>query len=256
MRKIAFFDLDGTLCHGYSLALGDGLLEAFDQLRENEVQPVIATGRSFYEVKDLIHKLKVENFILSDGCYAYFDGVTVLNEKFSKPEIESILMIAEEHELSAGYFNQQGYAVTDYSKIVQEHVAYMGIEEVPVSPTFYQTNSVNFMNLYMDVKKETQLNERLSDMVDRQRVAPLAVSLLPKNVSKGSAIKKVLAQLGDSEIETYAFGDNNNDLTMFQLVDHGVAMAEATEQLKDHAAYVSQTENGVLEGLVHYGLIS
>ena len=50
MKKLAFFDLDGTLCSGGSLQVEEETIAAFRELKENEVLPIIATGRSFYEV--------------------------------------------------------------------------------------------------------------------------------------------------------------------------------------------------------------
>lgn len=47
MRKIAFFDLDGTLCSGGDLHVSLEIKQAFQSMRENEIEPVIATGRSF-----------------------------------------------------------------------------------------------------------------------------------------------------------------------------------------------------------------
>ncbi|WP_273708742.1 HAD hydrolase family protein [Leuconostoc mesenteroides] len=53
MRKIAFFDLDGTLCSGGDLHVSLEIKQAFQSMRENEIEPVIATGRSFYEVHSI-----------------------------------------------------------------------------------------------------------------------------------------------------------------------------------------------------------
>lgn len=255
MKKMAFFDLDGTLCQGNSLILGEGLVEAFDQLRKNEVHPVIASGRSLYEVKELFHQLKIETFILAGGCYAHYAGETILNETFSNSEIESILRLADRHELPAGYFNQQGYAVTKLSEIVREHIGHMAITGVTVAPDFYHTRPVNYMNLYMDEKVEARIDRNLEQLVDRMRFSPLALTISPKNVSKGNAIQKVMDRFAESEVDTYAFGDNNNDVSMFKVVNHGIAMCDATEQLKYQADYVAKTEHGVLEGLKHFELI-
>jgi Cof subfamily protein (haloacid dehalogenase superfamily) len=256
MKKRIFFDLDGTLCRGYGLELETEIIEAFEHLRETDVQPVIATGRSYYEVKPILQTLQVNDYILSDGCYAFFNGKEIVNETFSSSEIEAILSVAAEMGVAAGYFNQQGYAVTEMTGEVSEHGALLGQKNVPIAPTFYQTQPVNFMNLYLDSKKEDQVTGKLEKIADRIRFSPLAVSLLPKNSSKGTAIKKVLDHCATSESVTYAFGDNDNDLTMFQLVDHSVAMKQATEGLKQQATYIAKSEQGVIEGLKHYGLIS
>lgn len=107
MEKLAFFDLDGTLCAGGSLQVEQETIQAFDELRKQDVLPIIATGRSFYEVKDLLKQLQVEHFILSNGCYVRFAGKTIQDARFTHSEIEKILTIADKHQVSAGYFNQQ-----------------------------------------------------------------------------------------------------------------------------------------------------
>ena len=256
MKKLAFFDLDGTLCSGGSLQVEEETIAAFRELKGNEVLPIIATGRSFYEVEELLALLEAEHFVLSNGCYVQFAGRTILDAKFSNNEIEAILNIANKNKLSAGFFNQQGFAVTNLSKVVKEHVAYMGIHDVPIAEDFYQTNPVSFMNLYLNTELEERISGELAAVADTVRFAPLAIDVLPKNVSKGTAIQKLLKSMAGSEVETYAFGDQNNDLSMFQLVDHGIAMRHGTEQLKSCASYVAKTNNGVVEGLKHYGLIS
>ena len=256
MKKLAFFDLDGTLCSGGSLRVDQETLDAFDQLRENEVLPIIATGRSYYELKELLTLLKAEHFVLSNGCYVRLAGKTIQNAKFSASEIEKILAIAKENRLAAGYFNQREFAVNRLSDVVKEHIAYMGIQEIPISPNFFHKNPVNFMNLYLNEELEKKISAELASVADTVRFAPLAIDVLPKTVSKGTAIQKLLSSMSGTQLETYAFGDQNNDLSMFQLVDYGVAMRDGTDQLKSQASYVAKTENGVLEGLKHYGLIS
>ncbi|MGG5373046.1 HAD family hydrolase [Enterococcus sp. AZ196] len=256
MKKLAFFDLDGTLCCGGGLQVEPEMIAAFSELRAKGILPVIATGRSYYEVKELLKQLRVEHFILSNGCYVRLAGKTLLDAKFSQTEIETILQIADQYQVSAGYFNQEGFAITNYSEIVEEHVTYMGIKEVPVEVDFYQNNPVNFMNLYVNAALEKEVKKELSTVADTVRFAPLAIDVLPKNVSKGAAIQIFLNSMAGTQMETYAFGDQNNDLSMFQLVDHGIAMHHGTEELKEQASYIAKTENGVLEGLRHYGLIS
>ena len=256
MKKLAFFDLDGTLCSGGSLQVDQETITAFDQLRKNQVLPIIATGRSYYEVKELLMLLQAEHFILSNGCYVRLNGKVIQNAKFSTPEIERIIRIAKENQLTVGYFNQREFAINQLSDVVKEHIAYMGIQGIPISPDFYQTNPVNFMNLYLNEALEEKISGKLASVADTVRFAPLAIDVLPKKVSKGTAIQKLLSSMAGTQIETYAFGDQNNDLSMFQLVDYGVAMRDGTEQLKAHASYVAKTEKGVLEGLRHYGLLS
>ncbi|AXG40030.1 Cof-type HAD-IIB family hydrolase (plasmid) [Enterococcus gilvus] len=255
MKKVVFFDLDGTLCSGGSLQVEPEVLTAFEVLRKTEVLPIIATGRSYYEVAELLDLLKVKNYILSNGCFIRFGEKILQNVGFTPQEIEAILAIASENQVAAGYFNQQGFAVSQLSEVVEAHVSYMGITDVPIAPRFYQQNFVNFMNLYLSEEAEERIYPKIEHLADVVRFAPLAIDVLPKKVSKGTAIQRLLKELPSTELEIYAFGDQMNDHSMFELADYSVAMKQGSSALKQQATYVAKTEKGVLEGLKHYHLL-
>ena len=56
---------------------------------------------------------------------------------------------------------------------------------------------------------------------------------------------------------TYAFGDGMNDLEMFLTVDHPIAMANAVDDLKDKAEYITDNNDndGIAKALQKFGLI-
>ncbi|MFR1754145.1 MAG: HAD hydrolase family protein, partial [Oscillospiraceae bacterium] len=55
----------------------------------------------------------------------------------------------------------------------------------------------------------------------------------------------------------YAFGDSNKDLPMFQCVATPIAMGSSHQTVREAAVYTTGTvlEDGILEGLRHFGLI-
>ena len=66
---------------------------------------------------------------------------------------------------------------------------------------------------------------------------------------------KKLAELLSIPMEsTMAIGDTENDLSIIQAAAVGVAMGNATEEVKKAAAYItdSNTENGVAHAIAHY----
>ncbi|MEZ7792653.1 HAD hydrolase family protein [Niallia circulans] len=48
-NKIVFFDLDGTLLTS-ELTVSDSSIAAIKKLMENEIEPIIATGRTLIEI--------------------------------------------------------------------------------------------------------------------------------------------------------------------------------------------------------------
>lgn len=255
MRKIAFFDLDGTLCSGGDLHVSLEIKQAFQSMRENEIEPVIATGRSFYEVQHLLTFLEVENYILSNGCYVKFKGKLIQNATMSIVEIQHILAIANEYNIGTGFFNQNGFALTMDNPIVQQHMRSMGSMDIEFNEKFFVEQPVNFMNLYLNAKTERVIREKIIAVSDIERYAPLALDILPKGVSKGQAINLLLEKVSDSRVITYAFGNQNNDISMFKTVNYGMSMKESTAELKQLSSYIAKTDNGVLEGLKHFKLI-
>jgi Cof subfamily protein (haloacid dehalogenase superfamily) len=62
------------------------------------------------------------------------------------------------------------------------------------------------------------------------------LDLLPKGVSKSSALERLARRLGIRQEETMAIGDNWNDETMLDWAGTGVLMGNATEELRGMAA--------------------
>jgi len=62
------------------------------------------------------------------------------------------------------------------------------------------------------------------------------LDLLPKGVSKRSALERLANRLGIAQAETMAIGDNWNDEAMLDWAGTGVLMGNATEELRGMAA--------------------
>ena len=88
-------------------------------------------------------------------------------------------------------------------------------------------------------------------------IGPDWLEIMPKHVTKASALWKICDKLGISMNEVMAFGDAQNDLKMLQQVGIGVAMGNAGDNLKQVADYITThvDEDGVKNALLHFGVI-
>ena len=77
------------------------------------------------------------------------------------------------------------------------------------------------------------------------------------NVTKGTAILKVLDHYNEESFNAIGIGDSANDIPMFQVCGTSVAMGNAAEEAKAHADYVTTDilDNGIWNAFVYYGLI-
>ena len=75
------------------------------------------------------------------------------------------------------------------------------------------------------------------------RSEPYFLEATPKNVDKAYCLKHLLEILGIKREEMICCGDGFNDISMIQYAGLGVAMANAQEQVKAVADYVTVCDN-------------
>ena len=75
-----------------------------------------------------------------------------------------------------------------------------------------------------------------------------------QGIDKGAALKSALDKLGIEAKDCIAFGDAGNDITMLQFAGVGVAMANAQDEVKAVADYITDDNNhdGIAKALVKY----
>lgn len=77
-----------------------------------------------------------------------------------------------------------------------------------------------------------------------------AADVIPANSGKGVAVKKMMAYYGISPDEAMAFGDGKNDIELLETVGTGMAMGNASEEVKRHANDVCLSVDQ--DGIYHY----
>lgn len=94
---------------------------------------------------------------------------------------------------------------------------------------------------------EKKVYERLHDRMDVYRSEPYFLEILPKNVNKASALKKLTGIIGVDRSELMAFGDGFNDVSMIEFAGTGVAMGNANDKAKESADIIApgNDEDGI-----------
>ena len=74
---------------------------------------------------------------------------------------------------------------------------------------------------------------------------------LHPNVNKGNGLKELGEKIGISTNEMIAFGDERNDISMFDIVGTAVAMGNGSQEAKDHANFItaSNDDDGIAKAL-------
>ena len=77
------------------------------------------------------------------------------------------------------------------------------------------------------------------------------MDVMNMGTNKGVSLKKVQEYLGITKDETMVFGDNSNDLEMFQQAHYSYAVGDAREEVRNAARFLAppMKEEGVLQEL-------
>lgn len=81
--------------------------------------------------------------------------------------------------------------------------------------------------------------------------------IIARGNSKSKGIDHVLEYYGIALKDTMAFGDGGNDIPMLGHAGIGVAMGNASDEVKAAADYVTTSvdEDGIMNALKHFGVL-
>lgn len=104
---------------------------------------------------------------------------------------------------------------------------------------------------------ESERIQKQFPRVKLTRSSPYSMDVISEGQSKVKGIERVGQRYGFDLSEVIAFGDSDNDIEMLSQVGIGVAMGNASQQVKENARYTTADNNddGISKALAHYGLI-
>ncbi len=266
--KMVVLDLDGTLLNDEKL-ISDKNAYILHELHNRGINIVIATGRNYYMAKSLIERIKgLEPVIMAnngavvrryndefiESNYLDFSIFKNIYEVGRKHDLNPIIHVDEYHE---GYDliyeceNYEdaylGYIKKDYKRARHKRFNRDSINNILAVCYFNDYEKlIPFKN---DIEKiPGEFNVILNQNLSKWSL----LELLNKDGCKWSALKKYTNYLGIDEKYVLAMGDDNNDTEMIKNAGLGIAMKNATDNLKNSANYTSLYNNN--ESAVYYEL--
>lgn len=254
--KIAFFDIDGTLADnllphemGIFDRIPDSAKQALVKLKENGIEPVIATGRNLMLVTALAQQLNVSSVISSNGNQVTYHGKTIYQHNIPTDLLARVIEKLDQQKLEFLMETpNEIYAFEDFSYRGDSNSECGVLTRDEPLPT-------NILQLICHIQVGQNLDLGIPEVV-AEKVAPIVVNIHAAEISKASGIHELLKVLDLSIDEALAFGDEENDFKMFDAVGFPVAMGNANPLLKEKAKYVTDAvhEDGVWNACIELGL--
>lgn len=254
--KIIFFDIDGTLIAMDKETISEKTLEALQRLQKNGIKLCIATGRGPIAVPHF-DGVEFDAFLTYNGSYCYDADRTLYSDAIPTQDIEKIVENATNIGRPVSLATKDRLAANGTDQDLIDYYAF-GTGTVDVADDFDEVKHHEVYQVLMGLRKE-QYDKVLQGVKGAKITAwwDRAVDIISINAGKGLGIQKVLEAYGLDQSQAMAFGDGNNDIDMLKAVGIGVAMANASDELREIADEIcgDVSEDGIYHYCVEYGLI-
>lgn len=253
--KIFFTDLDGTLLTTEK-KISPKTRQELHRFMAKGNYLAISSGRPLKSILEIIQL----NDLDYDNQYAIaFNGALIYHCPSRTKLLEQTLTIEQAHKiarisLDLGIFCQtyddehiliphEGPEINRYTRTV--HVSYQVLPHFPegITQPPCKMLCVSFDHHEKLTELASLLQQELPGEISCVLSNPNFLEVFPSTAGKGSAVT-ALCQMLDIPIEnSYAAGDEENDLSMLETAGCGIAMRNGRESLKESADIVTEEDN-------------
>lgn len=278
-KKYVFLDVDGTLVN-FKSQIPDTAVEALKAAQKNGHKMIIATGRQKSQIYPwLLEKINFDGILASSGAYIELDGKVVFSSRPTKEKLN--LVIDFFHRNNIPYCLQSANALYAEEKCYYEIVDFMRkrgssesvIDSVLGGAVFTDNPKSLHNGGCCDIEKIAYYNSPLSlgevrsELGDYYYVVGYSLGkegssyhgeITFDGLHKGTGVQKFMEAVGSSIENSIAIGDSGNDLEMIKCAGFGVAMGNASKDIKDAADLVTTDidDDGIYNAFKSMGLIN
>lgn len=261
--KLVAFDIDGTLVARGQQTVSEKTKIAIEKLKAKNIKVLVATGRIPTLIQDSIHT------VLAPDFYVTINGQLVVDQHFNvvthRPldsnEVQYLINYSREHQINMGLKWEKGMRVVtnfdEFAKVYVEH----DLDKLKYLSDHSQDSEFDLRHIYGvffigSVEKVLALESHLKTLV-LSHAFDDSYELFDPSVSKSKGIEDTLSHYNLTWDNVISFGDAHNDIDMLKKSKIGIAMGNATEDVKSVADYttLSVEEDGVYTTLKQLNLI-
>lgn len=263
-RKIAFFDIDGTLTSERDGSIPDSAVLAIRKAREKGNLMFINTGRCFQNVEERFRSIGFDGYVCGCGTNIYCHDKELLYVNQSHETVLGLLERARETDVDI-LFEARTEVVFDMSRPLHHPDAkrqyyafrerHYDMSHDPEVEDFICDKFVIWYEREEQLARFRQVSDRDFACIDRGGTFR---EFVPHGYSKATGIRFLLDYFGLPSDNAYAFGDSNNDLPMLSYVPGSVAMGNASPRsLLEQVAYVTDaaSRDGIAKALDKLGFL-
>lgn len=257
--KLICIDMDGTLLNDKHEVSEENRI-ALKAAIEKGVKIAITTGRPFVAASQYAEKLGIKVSIIgSNGSYIREkdEEKVIFKHGLSQEQFNNICDVIEKYQLRK-YFNtydsviankelDEGHGYVISNNIAPEHLK-IKIDIYEDLRDSYKKYGDELLKAIV-IGEEVEVIQKIKNELKAKGGLEVVSSgynnteVMASGTSKGNGVKAFSEILGIKKEEIICIGDNENDISMIKYAGLGVAMGNATDEVKELANYITDTNN-------------
>lgn len=246
--KIIYFDIDGTLIDMKKKVISKTMLDTLYKLKEKGIKICIATGRPPFVVPKF--DIEFDCYLTFNGSYCAQKEQVIYKNPIPHEDVLKIIENAKKINRPVTISSSIDIGSNGYDKDLDDYFS-IANQKLIVTDKFNDILKQDIYQMMIGGNQEVY-EQALMNTTNAKTTAwwTRAADIIPANGGKGIAVNKVNEYFGFTKEQSMAFGDGTNDIEMLQAVGLGVAMGNATENVKEIADDICETVEN--EGITMY----
>ncbi|HLS09378.1 Cof-type HAD-IIB family hydrolase [Lentibacillus sp.] len=277
--KLIAIDLDGTLLSDDGTISLENRNAIYEAQKNNNII-VISSGRSLHDTRQILKQADIEcPFITGNGAMTYHSGDILQQFIIPLEVLKKIRNAIKKHNLYYEIYTNQGVYIMEEGKdllyqeiqeLDQETDKKSAFNKVDIQYSQHgliyvsdfhaaEFSTLNPYKVFVLSFNHEKLQELRRDMTKMKDISLTTsgrekLEIAHEQASKGNALKFIADYFNVPLADTFAIGDNLNDISMFEIAGRGIAMENAEEEVKERAAFITKDHNdsGVAYALRNY----
>lgn len=257
--RLICIDMDGTLLNDNHEVTEENKL-ALKEAVNKGVKIAITTGRLFTSARQYAELLGINaSIIASNGSYVREkdEEKVIYKHPLNIEQFNKICDVLDKYNVKK-FFNTFNTMITTQmppedhgyvrsNKFSPEHlkIQFKVYENLRESFDSYKEDILKAIVIDNNIEVLSALKKELKSIGGLEVVSSGHdnVEIMAEGTSKGNGVKAFAEILGIKREEIICIGDNENDISMIKYAGLGVAMGNATEEVKGNADYITDDNN-------------
>ncbi len=271
--KYLFLDIDYTLYSPKAGKVPESACMAIEQARENGHKVFLCSGRSAAEAKKYLD-FPVDGFVFASGAMCYAEGKLVYNHPIDPDTVEELLRMIRSSNmgvllggaagayLDAKCYEELSWYLSAGEPDIEKRAAIMTANGMYTEdhrqmddPIYKLCASLPHGESFAALQDKISFPFKLVVTV----TSPYGdfTEITDSTMTKSSGIREVLKTYGADMQNAVGIGDSGNDIDMIEACGLGIAMGNASEDVKQCADFVTTDidADGIMNAFRHAGVI-